>query len=296
MTAREMTCSFCGRGSTRIEVLGELDATHHGPFSRSTFNLVHCRNCDVVGLDPLPLEQDLNVLYEQSEQFSNDTYTDDARVEAMLDYYGNCIENHRLMPAADEASLEVGAGRAWVSRAVRLRDEAATTVAQDVSDECAKACPWVDEYLVGPIEDIDRTRRFRLISLTHVIEHLKDPAESLRVLTGLLVPGGRMLITAPYRPVGWKPGDGIEPWRNYAYMHVPAHIAYLSQTWFEQVGERVGFRLVHWDAGHEDGQAFEAVLEAESGPEPAADSIADQSSAPDSAPGKRSWLARILGR
>jgi SAM-dependent methyltransferase len=241
-------------------LLGQVPTTHPGPFQVSSYRLVQCEACDVVRLDPIPNEQDLDTLYRRSVQFSDAHYTDPDQVRRMLEYYGSCLDNLGLMPADGEAMLEVGAGWAWVARACRARSSRVTTWAQDVTDECATRCPWVDRYLVGTVDKIPIEQRFRLISLTHVIEHLPDPASMLRTLAGRLIPGGRLFVTAPFRPIGWRSGDGVDAWLSYSYLHVPAHIAYLSRRWFDDIGATCGLRLERWDASHEGGQAFEAVL------------------------------------
>ena len=258
--AKRSSCPLCQRNVESPEFMGGVGNTHGGAFSRAEYGLVHCRSCDVVRLDPLPTEADLDILYKQTEQFSDDLYTDDARVASMLEYYGSCLDNFALMPDRSEASLEVGAGFSWVSRAIKLRDESVTTVAQDVTAECREKCPWVDRYHVGSVSSLPARNSFQLISLTHVIEHLRHPAAMLTELAARLSQKGKILVTAPHRPVGWQPGDGLQPWLDYSYLHVPAHIAYLSREWFEITASRAGLKLIHWDAGHEDGQAFEAVL------------------------------------
>jgi hypothetical protein len=252
-------CPMCRRKAVPAD-LGTVAATHHGPFSVSEYRLVHCPACDVVRLDPLPTAEDLRTLYQRSEQFSGAHYTDEAQVERMLAYYGSCLDNHSLLPAAGEASLEVGAGYAWVSRASKQRAPQVHTVAQDVSPECASLCPWVDDYVVGEIDEVPPGLRFKLISMTHVIEHLVDPQAMVVELSRRLSPRGRMFITAPFRPVGWQPGAGIEAWRTYPYLHVPAHVGYLSERWLELTAARCGLELLRWDPAHEDGQAFEAIL------------------------------------
>ncbi|MEX2500232.1 MAG: methyltransferase domain-containing protein [Wenzhouxiangellaceae bacterium] len=258
--SKRISCPLCQRKVEAPQHIGGLENTHGGAFSQAEYDLVHCRSCDVVRLDPLPTEGDLDILYRQTEQFSDDLYIDESRVASMLDYYGSCLDHRGLMPGPGEASLEVGAGFSWVSRAIKLRDESVITVAQDVTDECRDKCPWVDQYHVGVLDTLSPETSFRLVSLTHVIEHLRHPAAVLMELAGRLAPDGRILVTAPHRPVGWNPDDGLEAWLEYSYLHVPAHIAYLSRQWFEITASRSGLKLLHWDAGHEDGQAFEAVL------------------------------------
>jgi len=258
--SKTVTCPLCQRKAASPERIGKVNNTHGGAFSQAGYDLVHCRDCNVIRLDPLPTEGDLDILYRKTEQFSDDLYTDSSRIDSMLEYYGHCLENLDLMPAGGQASLEVGAGFAWVSRAIKMRDDSVHTVAQDVTDECSAKCAWADRYHVGLLDTLPVRPEFRLISLTHVIEHLRHPAAMLVDLAARLSPEGKILVTAPHRPVDWHPGGDLEAWLDYSYLHVPAHIAYLSREWFDITSARAGLKLLHWDAGHEDGQAFEAVL------------------------------------
>jgi SAM-dependent methyltransferase len=253
-------CPICHRRAGDQRRVGDVPVTHHARFSVADYGLVHCSGCDVVRLDPLPVADDLKLLYEKSEQFNDAHYTDPAKIAAMLEYYGTCLDNLGLMPRTGEAMLEVGAGFAWVSRAAKQRNDRVRTVAQDVTAECATRCSWVDDYVVGSLAEVGAPHSFRLISLTHVIEHLVDPLAVLVELAGRLEPGGRFFITAPFRPPGWRSTGGIEPWLSYSYLHVPAHVSYLSRRWFEFACERCGLELLRWDSAQDGDQAFEAVL------------------------------------
>ena len=252
------SCRLCGvRGVT---ALGNVFPTHHGVFQTKDFCLRHCRNCDVVYLDPLPSEADLRVLYQDTVQFNEPHYTDPTKVQKILEHYGNSIRTLQLVPRSGGRVLEIGAGLAWISRACKDIQSNILAVAQDVSTECAQACPWVDHYFVGALEDLPDYGPYQLVSLTHVIEHLTEPERMLERVSNLLVPNGRAYITAPFRPSGWTRGRGMEGWLEYSYLHVPAHISYFSRRWFEQRAKLYGMQIVHWDNTHEDGQAFELVL------------------------------------
>jgi hypothetical protein len=104
------------------------------------------------------------------------------------------------------------------------------------------------------------TRQFTLISLTHVIEHLADPKSMLMHLETRTSIGGSIYILAPFRPPLWSPRDGLRPWLTYSYLHVPAHISYLSEKWFKIFIADTNFDLVHWDNSLDGFQVFEAVL------------------------------------
>jgi len=254
-------CRACGRRNRRLNRLGAVTPTHPGQFHTSHFELVHCPRCDVVYLDPPPSPHDLRVLYEESVQFSDSHYTEPERVSQILAYYDEAVRKLDLLPAPGERLLEVGAGLAWVARACKQMEPGVITAAQDVSAECAKICTWVDRYHVGSLDTLPCDASYRLASMTHVIEHLVDPAAMLDEIASRLAPGGKLFVTAPYRPSGWQAGQGLDAWLGYSYLHVPAHVTYFSKTWFEHAARRNGMHIAHWDASHEDGQAFELVLQ-----------------------------------
>lgn len=252
-------CRACGRRA-RLRTLGDVAPTLPGPFHVDSFSLVHCPRCDVVYLDPLPTPEDLHRLYQESTQFDDPHYEDPHRIEQVIDYLTQAIRRLDLLPRTGGRLLEVGAGLAWMSRVCKRVRPEVTTVAQDVSTEAAERCPWVDRYHVGPIATLVDPEPFHLASMTHVIEHLADPSAMLGEIAARLVPGGKLFVTAPYRPTGWRLRHGIDGWRDYSYLHVPAHITYFSRAWFERAARPHRLRVVQWNANHEDGQAFELVL------------------------------------
>lgn len=255
---RVITCRFCGATAAH-EVIGKPPITFAGPITNPGYSLIRCTGCDVVYLDPIPPQEDLKILYEETGQFSELSDPHGAPALRIHNSYGRRLRYLGLLPDAGESILEIGAGPAWVSRACKEYNASVRTVAQDVSAECSATSPWVDEYLVGPLELVPR-REFQLVSMTHVIEHLPNPERMLSQLREYVGPGGHVYINAPHRPPMWRPGAGIDGWLRYSYLHVPAHISYLSRKWLAQCAVRSGFKLVHWDESLDAYQAFEAVL------------------------------------
>jgi SAM-dependent methyltransferase len=249
-------CYICSVDDAAQTEIGTVKPTVPTQFLVNEYTLVHCSSCDAIRLEPRPPAQDLKTLY-QYEQFSIDHYRAPERVALVLAYLGDRLDNRGLLPASGEAVLEFGAGLAWMARACKQRNPDIRTFALDITLECVDKTPWVDHYIVGSLQDLPPEQKFRLISLTHVIEHLPDPAATLRDLAVRLQPSGRLFVTAPFRPVGWRQGAGVTPWLDYYLLHVPAHVSYLSERWFRQ---RLGLRLVSWEENHENGQAFEAIL------------------------------------
>ena len=51
-----------------------------------------------------------------------------------------------------------------------------------------------------------------------------------------------------------------DPWLDYSYLHVPAHITYFSETSLQMAASQAGLSLAYWDETQDKHQAFEAVL------------------------------------
>ena len=252
------TCRFC-RGQTLHECIGPVPLTHSGALSNASYTLMHCTACDVVYLDPLPSDIDLKVLYEKTDQFTGLTDSQSLSTLRVVRSYARRLRYLALLPKNGDSLLEVGAGVAWISRVWKEHDARARTVAQDVSDECSRSSPWVDHYHVGALPELPR-EEYQLVSMTHVIEHLPAPEQTIALLRDYVRLGGHVYITAPFRPPMWKTWKGIAPWLRYSYLHVPAHISYLSKKWLSMCAKKNGFELVHWDNSHDGYQVFEAVL------------------------------------
>jgi SAM-dependent methyltransferase len=247
--------------------MGSLETTGEIAFDRKAYDLVECESCELVYLSPTPPGEDLDRIYLASSQFTDDLYTDPQRVAAILEYMTSCLT--RMLASAGKtrasriATLEIGAGLAWMARAAKSLNPSSATTSQDISSEAAAHCPWVDSYVRGDMDDprLDARGPYDVISLTHVIEHLPEPIGALKRCKALLAPGGTILVTAPHRPLGWRRGvSDASLWRTYSYNHVPAHIQYFSRKSMATFARRIGCELAFFDDRSEGGQAFEAWL------------------------------------
>ena len=254
-------CPVCSReAGARI---GMLSNTKIAPLVRTEYELLHCRQCDVVYQSPLPSERDLKVLYVDELQFDYHTEDDSQRiVEFMTGRLRDLLK--RIGSPAAPAVLEIGAGPAWMARAAKTLLPRCVTVAQDVTKEVAGQCPWVDHYVVAFTDspEIDAHAPYDVVSMTHVIEHVTDPLALLRRLRPLT--RGAVFITAPHRPTAWN--GTIESWRKYSYNHVPAHLQFFSERGMRLLAQASGFAVGHWDSSSEEGQSFEAWLLPAGGP------------------------------
>jgi SAM-dependent methyltransferase len=117
------------------------------------------------------------------------------------------IEEHR--PAAGWGSiLDVGCGDGlFFDQLVRFGE--AWGVESDDSLVPADS-PHRGRIHLGPFDSsFEPGRRFGLVLMLDVLEHLPDPVAALRQAAGLLEPGGRLLLTVPAFPVLWTSHDEL---------------------------------------------------------------------------------------
>jgi len=202
-------------------------------------------------------------MYVEAEQFTSEAYVDEERVEMILEFMSgrlSYLTSTMTIDGSGPSILEIGAGNAWMCRAAKALYPEARAVAQDITNEAVDQCPWADEYLVVDVDDLGLSETFDVISLTHVFEHVPEPVETLKALAPFMRPNGRMFITMPFRPSGEARYLRREDWESYSYLHVPAHLQYLSERSMRTIATRAGYRVDFWDASAEGGDACEVHL------------------------------------
>jgi len=81
----------------------------------------------------------------------------------------------------------------------------------------------------------DEQRRFGAITMIDVIEHLPRPVDSLRLLSRLLLPGGKLIIfTGDTQALTWRIAN-----LHYWYSALPEHIAFFQLPWFRWVSPKI---------------------------------------------------------
>jgi SAM-dependent methyltransferase len=254
-------CPVCGPSD--VKSVATLKNTFGKALSRSSFELLQCTTCNMIYQSPLPTNDDFKSMYEDAVQFTSAEYRDPIKVESALAYYKHCAQQMLEMmnfPPAPHV-LEIGAGLAWICRAIKRIDPSAVAIAQDVSSECATECSWTDQYIIGTVDDIRLGQHgpYDIISMTHVIEHLPYPITILKRLRTLLRANGCILVTCPHRPEDWDKDPSVARWSAWSYNHVPGHLQYFSRDGMANAAKAADLRLVHWTL-HENGQAIEAIL------------------------------------
>ena len=92
----------------------------------------------------------------------------------------------------------------------------------------------------GPVEGFSATRRFDLVILLNLIEHVADPGALLRKVRGLLSAGGRILIQTPNTDSLDARWFRHADWGGY---HCPRHFALFDRASFTRLARGSGLAV-----------------------------------------------------
>lgn len=87
-------------------------------------------------------------------------------------------------------------------------------------------------------EKVFKNRKYDLITMTEVIEHIYYPLEVFEEITSALKEGGYFVIMTNFHKNSW------EEFKNWWYIQDPTHIAFYNMETFRYIGEKFGFKIL----------------------------------------------------
>ena len=97
----------------------------------------------------------------------------------------------------------------------------------------------IGEYVESIDDEKECTETFDVVTLFDVFEHLPSPGETLRRLSGLMKPGGRLVLsTGNTDHWSWRLLNG-----GHWYLHTAQHLCFGNPRYFETWGERHGLEV-----------------------------------------------------
>jgi SAM-dependent methyltransferase len=231
----------------------EAGVEHSGPLLASVgeFDVVDCRQCGFRHVLPIPTTEMLTSAYAH-EYYSKEKplyierYLEDREWwDSVYDARYATLE--ALLGPGRRRILDIGSGpglflargreRGWRAKGVEPSVHAAAysrdTLGLDVSEV------FLDSASAAALG------RFDAISLSLVLEHLPDPRAMLRIVHGLLEPGGVLCLVAPndFNPIqAIAHGNlGLPAW----WIAPPHHLNFFDRPSLQMLLQAVGFEVVH---------------------------------------------------
>jgi 2-polyprenyl-3-methyl-5-hydroxy-6-metoxy-1,4-benzoquinol methylase len=140
------------------------------------------------------------------------------------------------------SALDVGGGAGWLltlAKSVEPRINQTMVVDLDAKAESLAHAAGHDFYL-GPVETYETDRRFDVIFMLNLIEHVADPVAVLEKMQGLLAPGGIIFLKTPNH-------DSLDArlfrTRSWGGLHCPRHWVIFSPESFGQAAQKAGLQV-----------------------------------------------------
>lgn len=191
-------CSVCGADTPRAYRMGMY------AIGETRFNLVRCRDCGLVYVNPRPAEATLGAMYDD-ESYYTDGYNlgvEDQnyfeRKDELIALAGVAWERIEEETEGQGRALELGSAGGFFLEAARRRGWDVSGV--ELSPPAVRYCKGEFEFPVfeGWLEDAPyEPQSFDLAIADNVLEHTTDPRATLRQLRSLVRPGGHVLVIVP---------------------------------------------------------------------------------------------------
>lgn len=204
--------------------------------------LVRCRDCGVKFQSPMPSAEDLAALYSSSDYYEH--YYPEAALAARRRLFDYRLGRLEALPGVVRGDvLDIGCGRGQFLEAALARGWRAfglefSEQAADLAGRGVQA-----EVRYGPFPDapLYEGQGFDLIHLNHVLEHFHDPAAALRVVFGLLRPGGVLYCEVPRQSNLQNRLSSLLGKKDLAVSYLPEHLFYFDTPSLSRLLIKTGF-------------------------------------------------------
>ena len=234
----QCACPLCGQDRTDLYRVGR-DRAYGTP---GHFELVRCRDCRLVYLNPRPAEDEIDDLYPPDYGSHQVVRSRLGRLQRIDVGYGmskraRFVERHL---GTRGYALDVGCGTGEFL--LELRARGWRVVGQEISDYAAQVAG--EAGLDVRTSRLDRcgfeSQSFDLVTLWDVVEHLHDPLSVLREIRRILKPSGLLVLSTPDIDspdsrifAGWWHG-----------LEIPRHLVLFGPETIAQALECAGFQTV----------------------------------------------------
>lgn len=232
-TERVSPCPICSTetATRRFEVEGMEE------------KVVACRECGLGRFHPMPHPDRLRALYPD-EYYGEPGCKFRPLIEWLVRVVG---ERHTSFLSRDLAAgariLDVGCGRGVILSA--LAEQGFEAHGLEISAEAARGVdPRAEIRIAEDLKDAEyRTASFDQVIIWHVLEHLDDPAGTLREAHRILKPGGRLIVAVPNFSSFQARCTGAA----WFHLDLPRHAYHFPLPALRQLLTRTGFhvRSVH---------------------------------------------------
>lgn len=165
---------------------------------KDEFTYFNCADCNAIFIHPVPVDQLKKIYPPNYYSFLNKSKNIVVRLKEWLDkqFFKKILTQ---IPAKEISVLDVGGGTGWILSMLQETDQRISFTQIVDIDSMAKNIAEGNghAYYEGTIETFNTDKRFNLILMLNLIEHVAYPLAVLQKAELLLRPGGTIVIKTP---------------------------------------------------------------------------------------------------
>ncbi len=207
---------------------------------RADISLRSCRRCGFVQQHPIPTEAEIHAMYEEEASYCEDL---ERGAHIFLDRDRRILSDLSEHGAAGPL-LDIGAGAGFMLRAAADRGWEAVGIelSKPSRDHIRGRVPGAVLHDVDVQEAPLEPASMGVVTLSHSLEHLRDPVATLRRVRDVLRPGGMVFVAVP----NWRAGtrvflDGQISWVTRC------HVSYFDKDSLDRAFREAGLEPVRFD-------------------------------------------------
>ena len=222
-----LICEICGSYNWTVFYRSITDYV-----TNESFSILRCSNCGVGYTSPCPSEisQYYPPLYRQYSYLAK-------HILCML-YKRRVLSWHRLFYKAGSA-LEIGCGSGFMlAELEKLGWEVNGIERTDKMAQMARKQSGIS-VIADDVANLPNAKKYDLIILFQVLEHMAEPLKMLQKCSDRLAPGGRIIIGVP----------NIESMQsrifgpNWFHLDVPRHLCHFASSDIEKLFSWAGLKV-----------------------------------------------------
>lgn len=235
LATASVPCALCGGAQTSS--LAVNDGLH----------VVRCGSCSLVFVNPQPTAAAIESYYGAKELLAQESWssyfehTPEQLEQLWLERLGDVA---RWTSGRAPRLLDVGCGCGEFLHYARLRGWQVSGFEFSPSVAVLARQKYGHALRVGSLEDMGYPpRSFDLITMWHVLEHLREPRAALQRIAKLLAPGGLLVLEVP--------NLNFLPRKSYRYpMSHTLHLYHFSPATLAAMVARAGMRVLECRPGN----------------------------------------------
>lgn len=221
MINQQFSCPICNSPSN-IQIMDNRPDYEFGLPYKVNYHLCLNKSCELVFVSPIPSASEISKFYQTYSTHNSNIKIDKLQLIAKVNQnlylkrIAGLFNNDRL----DNVNvLDFGCGNGNLMK--HLLSIGVTNVIGYDMDPNACSCAIAEGLnAYSDLEKIEANGLYNYIFLNHVIEHLSDPADTIRFLSTHLKPGGKIIIRTP-NSKSFLAGFFGEMWRGW---ETPRHL------------------------------------------------------------------------